>query len=123
MITNNYNEVISCKANYKLIANLLLQGKSVGIGWTDELSTHLDIIFKLGIDYETGLFQRVHDLFVGVIDHMCYGFKTSDIKLGGYIQEKLRMQNETGDKLAELINGIIKAMNESGETSDEIIQK
>lgn len=31
--------------------------------------------------------------------------------MGGYIQEKLDMRNETGDELANLINGIIGELN------------
>ena len=34
------------------------------------------------------------------------------IKDGTYIQEKLNMNNKCGDKLAELINGIIGELNE-----------
>ena len=33
------------------------------------------------------------------------------IKDGTYIQEKLNMNNDCGDKLAELINGIIGELN------------
>lgn len=80
------------------------------------MSTHLDIIFKLGLDTKCGNFQRGikrSDLFVSIIDWTSYGFSPNDIKLGNYIQEKLRMNNETGDKLAELINGIISCLNRS----------
>ena len=39
-----------------------------------------------------------------------YAFNVGNIKIGNYIQEKLRMNNECGDKLAELINGIISEL-------------
>lgn len=54
---------------------------------------------------------RINYLFVSIIDYATYGFCVENgIKKGSYIQEKLRMQNECGDKLAELINGIIEIL-------------
>ena len=85
---NKYNEVINGTETYKGIAKDLLDNKTIGIGWTDEDSTHLDII-------------------VSIIDHTSYGFVSDSIKDGSYIQEKLRFNNDCGNKLAELINGII----------------
>ena len=58
MNKNRYGEVINGKETYEKIAKLLKDGKTVGIGWTDELDTHLDIIFKLGLDAKSGNFQR-----------------------------------------------------------------
>ena len=55
---DKYNEVINGEITYKKIASDLLKLFSVGIGWTDENGTHLDIIFKLGIDTKYGDFQR-----------------------------------------------------------------
>lgn len=115
MNENNYGEVINGNDTYKFIADSLRKGKTVGIGWTDEMATHLDIIFKLGIDIKCGNFQRgikTDYLFVSIIDYSSYGFCIKNgIKFGGYIQEKMRMQNECGNKLAELINGIIDVLN------------
>lgn len=115
MNTNNYDEVINGKDTYKIIADTIRKGETVGIGWTDEICTHFDIIFKLGLDTKCGNFQRgirSNYLFVSIIDYTSYGFCIENgVKLGGYIQEKLRMQNECGDKLAELINGIIEIFN------------
>lgn len=110
-----YGEVINGKNTYEIIAKRLKNNDCVGIGWSDEIFTHFDIIFKLGLECKEGVFQRgikANYLFVSIIDHTSYGFRTDDIKLGGCIQVKLRMQNETGDKLAELINGIIGCLNE-----------
>lgn len=118
---NEYQEVINGEKTYKEIAERLLKNESVGIGWTDENSCHLDIIFKLGLEHKSGTFQRgikSNYLFVSIIDHTSYGFRSDDIKLGGYIQEKLRFNNEAGDKLSELINGIIIFLNSSGETNE-----
>lgn len=109
-----YGEVINGKETYKEIAKLLKDGKTVGIGWTDELSIHLDIIFKLGLDVKENYFQRgikQDNLFVSIIDYTSYGFMPDTIKAVTYIQEKLDMRNETGDRLAELINGIIGELN------------
>ncbi len=111
---SEYDEVINGEKTYKEIAKLLKEDKAVGIGWTDEIYTHFDIIFKLGLSNKSGIFQRgikQDYLFVSIIDYTSYGFRADTIKDVGYIQEKLRMNNETGEKLAELINGIIKEMN------------
>ena len=104
-----YGEVINGKETFETIANLIKNGETVGIGWTDEDYTHFDIIFKLGIN-KFGNFQRgirSNYLFVSIIDHTSYAFVSDDIKEGNYIQEKLRMDNSCGDKLKELINGVI----------------
>lgn len=119
MNNNEYGEIINGDRTYQEIAKRLLNSETVGIGWTDEDFTHFDIIFKLGLDCKYGDFQRGirrEYLFVGIIDHTFYGFRPDSIKEGNYIQEKLRMNNSCGDKVAELINGIIKCLNESGET-------
>ena len=119
MNVDEYGEVINGEDTYREIAKNLMEGESVGIGWTDEDSTHFDIIFTLGIK-KYGLFQRgikANDLFVSIIGWSSYGFKTDDIKLGGYIQEKLRLSNYdiTGEKVKELINGVIECLNKERE--------
>lgn len=106
---SKYDEVINGKNTYKKIAKLLQENETIGIGWTDEDSTHLDIIFKLGI-LKFGSFQRgikAYYLYVSIVDHTSYAFVPDTIKDNCYIQEKLRMNNSCGDKLADLINGII----------------
>lgn len=122
---NEYNEVINGEKTFNQVAKLLLSGRTVGIGWADETYTHLDIVFKLEI-LKFGGFQRgikENYLYVSIIDHTSYAFSIEDIKLGDYIQNKLRMNNETGDKIKELINEIIVKINEyySGLTlNDEV---
>lgn len=109
---NKYNEVINGEMTYKEIAQLLLDNCTVGIGWTDEESTHLDIIFKLGI-VKMNAFQRGIKgdyLYISIIDHTSYAFVPDTIKNPSYIMGKLRMNNDCGYKLAELINGIIKEL-------------
>ena len=115
MNINKYGEVINSKDTYYEIAKQLIKGESVGIGWTDEYSGHFDIIFTLGIN-KYGLFQRgikSDDLFVSIIGWSSYGFKTDSIKLGGYIQEKLKFcdYDITGEKVKELVNGVIEYLN------------
>lgn len=109
---NKYDEVINGKNTYKEIARLLQENDTIGIGWTDEDRTHLDIIFKIGI-LKFGGFQRgikANYLYVSIIDHTSYAFVPDTIKDGAYIQDKLRFNNTCGDKLAELINGIISEL-------------
>ena len=119
MNVDEYGEVINGEDTYREIAKNLMEDESVGIGWTDEDSTHFDIIFTLGIA-KYGLFQggiKADDLFVSIIGWSSYGFRTDDIKLGGYIQEKLRLSNYdiTGEKVKELINGVIECLNKERE--------
>lgn len=118
---NEYREVINGQETFNFIAQKLLNNETIGIGWTDSDSTHLDIIFKLGLDYKFGDFQRGIKgdyLFVSIIDHTSYAFIPNNEKLGGYIQEKLRFNNDCGNKLAELVNGIIKSLNNMGDTNE-----
>ena len=112
---NDYGEITNGEQTYESIANLLLKGETVGIGWTDEIGTHLDIIFKLGLDTKCGNFQRgikANYLYISIIDYTSYAFCVENgVKQGTYIQEKLRINDYTGDKLAQLINGIIICLN------------
>ncbi len=113
MDLNKYEEVINGNETYKVIADTIKAHGTIGIGWTDEDSTHLDIIFKLGLDTKCGTFQRGikrNYLFVSIMDHTSYGFAPDSIKEGSYIQDKLRIYSNCGNKLAELINGIIKEL-------------
>lgn len=109
-----YGEIINGKDTYFKISKHLIKGESVGIGWTDENGTHFDIIFTLGIK-KYGIFQRgikPNYLFVNIIDWSCYGFSVNDVKIGGYIQEKLRLSGESiiGEKVKELVNGVIECL-------------
>ena len=119
MNVDEYGEIINGEDTYFEIAKNLMEGESVGIGWTDENSTHFDIIFTLGVK-KYGLFQRgikANDLFVSIIGWSSYGFKTDGVKLGGYIQEKLRLSDYdiTGEKVKELVNGVIECLNKERE--------
>lgn len=104
-----YSEVINGKETFKGIAKAIKQGQTIGIGWTDEQGTHFDIIFRLGITIYGG-FQRglkENYLFVSIVGHNCMGFVPDKPKEGDYIQEKLVIYGECGEKVKELINGVI----------------
>lgn len=110
---NKYEEIINGKATYKEIAFNLFMGNSVMIGWSDETYTHLDILFNY-CHCMTGEVRRgfkKNYLYVSIIDYTSYGFDATNEKCPSYIKEKLRFNNECGDKVAELINGVIRYMN------------
>jgi len=104
-----YSEVINGKNTFKTIAKSIKNGGTIGIGWTDERGNHLDIIFKLGINIYGGFQRRIKDnyLFVSIIGLNSIGFLPDAPKMGDYIQEKLQIYGECGEKIKELINGVI----------------
>lgn len=111
-----YDEIINGKNTYKEIANRLKQGQAVIIGWADEEYTHLDILFTYNIYKEFGNFLqrglRGNELFISIIGIGAFGFDVNNNeKYPGYIKEKLNLTGEpTCEKLAELINGIMKEL-------------
>ena len=112
MNKNKYGEVINGEQTYNMIANHLALKVPIGIAWTDELGTHYDIIFNMGVAFIEGNFQgglKSTDLFVSIMHKTAWGFKPT-IKYGDYIQEKLGIRGETGEKLKELINGVISEL-------------
>lgn len=104
-----YSEVINGKNTFKTIAKSIKNGGTIGIGWTDEYGSHLDIIFKLGINIYGGFQRGIKDnyLFVSIVGHNCMGFIPDKPKEGNYIQEKLVIYGKCGEKIKELINGVI----------------
>lgn len=115
----NYHElreVINGPETFKGIADYLKENRLCYIGWTDEEYTHLDILFSWNNVVSFGNHQRGiygwEDLFVSIMSHNAYGFRTDSEKSVGYIIEKLRMgDNQTSEKLTELINGVCKELN------------
>jgi len=116
MNKDEYGEVINGKNTYTEIANDLKEvGKSVLIGWTDQNSTHFDILFTFqpkveGTNIQGGV--RGTDLFVSIMRRGAFGFEIAnedthesyyDEKLGGGL-------GSTAEKLAELINEIKKLL-------------
>lgn len=116
MDRDKYDEIINGKNTYIEIASKLIHGQSVIIGWTDEESTHLDILFtyhsyKEFCNYlQRGL--RGNELFVSIIGIGAFGFDINNSeKHPRYIKEKLNLTGEsTCEKLTELINSIIKEL-------------
>lgn len=115
MNVDGFNEVTNGKSTYSEIANRLNRGQSVIIGWTDENSSHLDILFsyktyKGSYNYlQRGL--KGNELFVSIIGFGAFGFNvdTHDIA-PGYVEEKLNIKGI--NKLAELISEVKKLMYE-----------
>lgn len=114
MNKDEYGEIINGEKTYKEIAHILQTGRSVIIGWTDEGYTHLDLLFSLSPYKQFGNYlQRglkgINELYVSIISFGAFGFDINGEKSSGYISEKLNINGQpTADKLAELINGIIK---------------
>ena len=116
MNKTEYDEIINGEDTYKEIADKLKTEKTVLVGWTDELSTHYDFLFSLGAYKEINNYiqggLRKTDLFVSVMRKGAFGFEiNNNIKSPSYIGEKLfwdKKADETTEKVADLINGIIK---------------
>lgn len=122
MNTDNYSEIINGEETYTEIAKLLKEGKSVLIGWTDELGSHFDILFTLGAERFGSQIQggiKANDLFVSIMRIGCFGFKISSEKTHyGYYAEKLNLGSDaTTKKLAELINRVKKRIYTKGQIS------
>ena len=116
MNKDKYGEIINGESTYRIIADELIEGKSVIIGWTDEGYDHRDILFtfrpqKYGT-LQRGLNSPSH-LYISIMDFSCMGFliedDTDNKKHPSYIKEKLRLSdNSCNDKICELINGVIE---------------
>ena len=116
MNKDKYGEIINGNETYSVIADKLINGKSVIIGWTDEGCDHRDILFTLR-PQKYGTLQRglnfSSHLYISIMDFSCMGFliesDTDNIKHPSYIKEKLRLNdNSCDDKICELINGVIE---------------
>lgn len=127
MNKNKYGEIINGESTYRNIADDLLNGKSVIIGWTDEGCDHRDILFTFR-PQKYGILQRglnfSNHLYISIIDFSCMGFlvenNTDNRKHPSYIKEKLRLgDNSCDDKICELINGVIKYIDLVEKVSDE----
>lgn len=116
MDKDKYNEIINGSNTYKEIANKLKNGQAVITGWTDERSIHLDILFTYNIYREYGNYLqrglRGNELFVSIMSIGAFGFDVNNNeKYPGYVREKLNLTEEQiCEKLANLINGIIKEL-------------
>lgn len=113
MTFDEYNEVTLSEETCIAIADRLNEGKAVMIGWTDEESSHFDILFTFTADKYgpvQGGISPYSDLFVSIMRKGAFAFavgKESDSS-PAYYAEKLFF-NEAGStvqKLAQLINGV-----------------
>ena len=116
MNKDKYGEIINGESTYRFIADELMEGKSVIIGWTDEVYDHRDILFTFR-PQKHGTLQRglnfPSHLYISIMDFSCMGFliedDTDNRKHPSYIKEKLRLSdNSCNDKICELINGVIE---------------
>ena len=116
MNKDKYGEIINGESTYRTIADELIEGKSVIIGWTDEGYDHRDILFTFR-PQKYGTLQRglnfFSHLYISIMDFSCMGFliedDTDNRKHPSYIKEKLRLSdNSCNDKICELINGVIE---------------
>lgn len=116
MTRTEYGEITNSQETYEDIADILKEHNSVLIGWTDEIYTHYDILFLYktqfyGTNIQGGI--KSNDLFITIMRKGAFGFKIDSKKPSGYIAEKLNLSDdETAEKLAELINGVIERLGE-----------
>lgn len=126
---DKYREVINGDKTYSTIASSVSDFSSAIIGWTDQVGTHLDILFCYMPGYiSPAQLQRGikrNDLFVSIMGTGAFGFKLSSKDLApGYIAEKLGIQNFGEDLInafAELINNVKSRLYglESAATDDD----
>lgn len=116
---NLYDEVINGNETYKAIATNIKKGFSTFISWTDNDSTHYDVLFTYDCvgsgGYQRGL--RVTDLFISVMSIGSFGFKIDNMKSAGYIAEKIfhGRLDKSVVALTELINGVLNELNKEEE--------
>ncbi len=118
MTQDSWGEVLNSQETYDDIALALSGGRSVIIGWTDEQMSHFDILFHYkwmrhpeNNQIQGGIDAR-NDLFVSIMRKGAFGFDVNETNThSSYYGEKLNMGNGiTVEKLAELINGVKKAL-------------
>lgn len=129
MNIDKWGEVINGEETYKKIAEELTEGGKVIIGWTDQKYDHRDILFTYEPTHLGGTLQgglKWCYLYVSIIGFSCNGFlikrKTNNRKYNDYLMEKLRLNdNPCNNKVCDLINGVIHAIDELEENIDENI--
>lgn len=113
MNCDEFGEIINGNKTYKTVAEDLKNGHAVLIGWTDKEFTHYDVLLQYtakfyGTNIQRGM--KPYYLYVSVLGIAATGFEINSEKSIGYVQEKLNMTSDC-TKLAELINGIIRGLN------------
>jgi hypothetical protein len=107
-----WREVVNGPETYVTLASILRNEGKVVVGWTDGAGSHHDVLFTLcprKFGSLGGGLRGSTDLFVSLMRHGCFGFDiaTTSPRHPDYIAEKLGThQNETIERLSELINGV-----------------
>jgi len=110
-----YGEVINGVETYEWIIWSLKEKGTAFIGWTDEASTHLDILFAFqvpsaGSNIQGGI-QPARDLLVSIMRGGSFGFNLQkEWTHEAYFSEKLHTSGATSLKIAELINEVRSRM-------------
>lgn len=122
MNRNEYKEIINGADTYKTIANMLLENGSILVGWTDQAATHVDILFVYDTACQVSNYLTIQrgirpsDLFVCIMSRGAFGFEIDNTNTSaGHYAEKLNLDGwgSTVEALAELINGVKKAIPEA----------
>jgi len=115
--TDAYGEVTNSDETYEAIAKALGYAGSCVIGWTDERSTHYDILFACNVP-QFGNLQGGQrgptSLFVCILRRSGgFGFSlirdSSEPIYASYVSEKLGLdpKSVTTEKITDLINGVL----------------
>lgn len=116
MKQNKYGEILNDIKTYQDIAKALIKDNVI-ISWIDEDLIRLDILFSYKAVKESGNYLqrgiKGNELFISIIGAGAFGFDVNNSeKASGYIAQKLNINGEpTVEKLGELINGVIKELN------------
>jgi len=108
---DSYDEVVNGANTYNTIVETLKSDGSILIGWTDEASSHFDILFTLrpsSVGNIQGGIKSRGDLFVSIMRVGAFAFEINKrVTADSYYMEKLHMNSTiTGKKLATLINKV-----------------
>lgn len=96
MNIDEYGDILNGYETYKLIAKVLKEKTSIIIGWTDENSTHFDILLsyrvvKIEENYlQSGL--RWSDLFVSIMGYRCFRFYNRQRKRYWLYRRKIKFR-------------------------------
>lgn len=113
---DEYGTVTNSQKTYEGLAKWLFEYHAVVFAWTDQEGTQLDILMTHNPP-QLGYLQRgmntETDLFVAVSHFGMFGFELNGAeKFPSYVGEKLGLggENTTTVKLAELINGVCREL-------------
>ncbi len=114
---DEYGTVVNNPETYSFIAKALLKDGNILIPWADGEGSQLDILLNLLFTPVVGPIQggiKSDYLFVSIMRVGAFGFRVeSTDTTGDYYAEKLGIKSgATAEKLAVLINGVRKELNE-----------